>query len=62
MKKTNSERIEEIDERLTSIETLIKIKPIGKKLICPRCGNVWNYKGDKLTATCTSCGNKVRIE
>lgn len=28
---------------------------------CPKCGNVWKYKGHAVMATCTSCYRKVRV-
>ena len=31
------------------------------KLKCKSCGNIWNYKGAKLWATCTNCYNKVKV-
>ena len=28
---------------------------------CPRCGNLWKYKGHAVMATCTSCYRKVKV-
>ncbi len=28
---------------------------------CPKCGNLWKYKGHAVMATCTSCYRKVRV-
>ena len=31
------------------------------KIKCDKCSNIWDYKGEKLRATCTSCGLKVDV-
>ncbi len=36
----------------------IIIMPI---IICSRCANVWDYKGDHRYATCPSCLSKVKV-
>lgn len=28
---------------------------------CPKCGHVWNYKGQAAMATCPGCMNKIRV-
>lgn len=32
-------------------------------LKCPKCGNKWNYKGEKsINASCTDCRHPVNIQ
>jgi predicted nucleic acid-binding Zn-ribbon protein len=31
-------------------------------LRCAKCGTVWNYKGNKIYATCPSCLTKVKVQ
>lgn len=35
---------------------------MAKKLICQRCGNVWNYKGkSEFVTSCSRCKTSVMI-
>lgn len=29
-------------------------------LVCPRCNNKWEYTGNLVLASCSSCGLKVK--
>jgi rubrerythrin len=31
------------------------------KLRCPRCGHVWEYRGNLVFATCPSCFKKIDV-
>jgi Zn-finger nucleic acid-binding protein len=31
------------------------------KLRCPRCGHVWEYRGNLVLATCPSCYKKIDV-
>jgi len=64
MAKTDSEKIKEIDKRVTAIERFIEkdgLSKNGRLLTCP-CGNSWIYRGSKKMASCTSCGKKIKVE
>lgn len=35
---------------------------VSKKLKCPKCGNIWSYRGaSQYYATCTRCMRKVHV-
>jgi DNA-directed RNA polymerase subunit RPC12/RpoP len=31
------------------------------RVVCPRCGYQWLYKGGLMRATCPNCGSKVKV-
>ena len=64
MEKQIKDRFKKVEKRVKIIENFIEKEGLsknGRLLHCEKCGNSWIYKGHKLMATCSSCGQKVKV-
>jgi len=58
------DEIKDLKKRVTAIEKFVEKDGLSKngRLLNCKCGNSWIYRGSMKMASCSSCGNKVKVE
>jgi len=64
MEKETKDRFKKVEDRVGRIEKFIEKDGLSKngRLLNCKCGNSWIYRGNLKMASCSSCGNKVKVE
>lgn len=62
---TEKEEIKKLDKRITAIEKFIGkdgLSKNGRLIHCEKCGNSWITRSTKKMVSCSSCGQKIKVE
>lgn len=65
MEKNDKEKYRKLEKRITAIEKFIEKEGLsknGRLIHCEKCGNSWVTRSNKNSVSCTSCGQKVKLE
>lgn len=65
MLKTEKEEIKDLKKRVTAIEKFIEKEGLsknGRLVHCEKCGNSWITRSTKKMVSCSSCGQKTKVE
>ena len=63
MEQKIKKRFEKVEGKVKKIENFIQksLSKKGKLVRCDRCGNSWITRSDKQMVSCSSCGQKVKV-
>jgi ribosomal protein S27E len=65
MEKTDKETIKDLERRIIAIEKFIEKEGLsknGRLVHCDKCGNSWVTRSTKKMVSCSSCGQKTKVE